>query len=44
MTHSGLTPADKLLGGITDDLVRLSIGIEHSDDLIWDLQQALDQV
>jgi methionine-gamma-lyase len=43
MTHSGLTPADKLLGGITDDLVRLSIGIEHSDDLIWDLQQALDQ-
>ncbi|QYM78322.1 PLP-dependent transferase [Horticoccus luteus] len=44
MTHSGLTPADKQLGGITDDLVRLSIGIEHPDDLIWDLTQALDAV
>jgi len=41
MTHSGLTPADKLLGEVTDDLVRLSIGIEHVDDLIWDLDQAL---
>ncbi len=44
MTHSGLAPADKLLGGVTDDLVRLSIGIENHDDLIWDLRQALDQV
>ena len=44
MTHSGLTPADKLLWGVTDDLVRLSIGIENHEDLIWDLRQALDQV
>jgi methionine-gamma-lyase len=44
MTHSGLTPADKLLGGITDDLVRLSIGLENHADLIWDLQQALDRI
>jgi methionine-gamma-lyase len=44
MTHSGLTPEDKLLGEITDDLIRLSIGIEHADDLIWDLDQALAQV
>lgn len=44
MTHSGLTPEDKQLGGVTDNLVRLSIGIEHHADLIWDLQQALDQV
>ncbi|MBI5693129.1 MAG: aminotransferase class I/II-fold pyridoxal phosphate-dependent enzyme [Verrucomicrobia bacterium] len=44
MTHSGLTAEDKLLGGVTDDLVRLSIGIEHPDDLIWDLQQALEHV
>jgi methionine-gamma-lyase len=44
MTHSGLAPEDKLLGGVTDDLVRLSIGIEHHDDLIWDLRQALEQV
>jgi len=44
MTHSGLTPEDKLLGEITEDLIRLSIGIEHADDLIWDLDQALAQV
>lgn len=44
MTHSGLTAEDKLLGGITDNLVRLSIGIEHADDLVWDLEQALAQV
>jgi methionine-gamma-lyase len=44
MTHSGLAPADKQLGEITDDLVRLSIGVEHADDLIWDLEQALAQV
>jgi len=43
MTHSGLTPADRLQWGITDDLVRLSIGLEHPDDLIWDLGQALDR-
>jgi methionine-gamma-lyase len=44
MTHSGLTAEDKLLWGVTDDLVRLSIGIENHEDLIWDLKQALDQV
>jgi methionine-gamma-lyase len=44
MTHSGLTPEDKRQWGITDDLVRLSIGIENHEDLIWDLRQALDQV
>lgn len=43
MTHSGLTPEDKLHWGITDALVRLSIGIENHEDLIWDLQQALEQ-
>ena len=41
MTHSGLTPEDKAHWGISDDLVRLSIGIEHHEDLIWDLEQAL---
>ena len=42
MTHSGLTPEDKRFGGVTDDLVRLSIGIENAEDLIWDLKQALE--
>ena len=44
MTHSGLSPEAKLASGVTDDLVRISIGIENSDDLIWDLGQALDQL
>ena len=44
MTHSGLTPDDRRSSGITDDLVRLSLGLENHEDLIWDLSQALDQV
>lgn len=44
MTHSGLSPEAKLASGVSDDLVRISIGIENADDLIWDLGQALEQV
>jgi methionine-gamma-lyase len=44
MTHSGLSPEAKKSSGVSDDLVRISIGIENADDLIWDLKQALDQV
>ena len=44
MTHSGLSPEAKKSSGVSDDLVRISIGIENADDLIWDLQQALDHV
>ncbi len=42
MTHASI-PADKRLEvGITDDLVRLSVGVEDIDDLIEDLKQALE--
>jgi O-acetylhomoserine (thiol)-lyase len=41
-THRQLTPADLELAGITPDMVRLSVGLEHPDDLIEDLDQALD--
>lgn len=41
MSHEGLTPEERAERGITDNLVRLSIGIEHVDDLIEDLEQAL---
>ncbi len=44
MTHAGMTPQDRLEGGITDGLVRYSVGIENVDDLIADLQQALDRI
>ena len=40
-THRQLTPDDLKLAGITPDMVRLSIGLEHPDDLIEDLDQAL---
>lgn len=38
------TPAERLALGITPGLVRISIGLEHADDLQADLQQALDRV
>jgi O-acetylhomoserine (thiol)-lyase len=40
-THRQLTPDDLKLAGITSDMVRLSVGLEHPDDLIEDLDQAL---
>jgi O-succinylhomoserine sulfhydrylase len=41
-THSKLKPEERLAVGITDGLVRLSIGLEHIDDIWEDIQQALD--
>jgi O-acetylhomoserine (thiol)-lyase len=43
-THSQLTPEEQLQTGVTDGYVRLSLGIEHEDDVIADLKQALDKV
>ena len=40
-THSQLSPADQLASGVTPGYVRLSVGIEHIDDIIADLHQAL---
>ena len=40
-THSQLSPADQLAAGVTPGYVRLSIGIEHIDDILADLEQAL---
>lgn len=42
MTHASIPEEKRKEVGITDDLVRLSVGIEDIDDLILDLQQALD--
>jgi methionine-gamma-lyase len=44
MTHAGVPDVDKKRYGITDGLVRVSIGVEHPDDLILDLEQALATV
>ena len=40
-THSQLTPEEQLAAGVTPGYVRLSIGIEHPDDIISDIKQAL---
>ena len=40
-THSQMSDQQQAAGGITPDLVRLSIGIEHIDDILADLDQAL---
>jgi O-acetylhomoserine (thiol)-lyase len=42
-THSQLTPEEQLQTGVTDGYVRLSLGIEHPDDILADLKQALDK-
>jgi len=44
MTHSDLTPESQRVMGINPALVRLSVGIEHADDIIADLDQALGQI
>jgi O-acetylhomoserine (thiol)-lyase len=41
-THSQLSAEDRALTGVSDGYVRLSIGIEHIDDILADLEQALD--
>jgi len=42
-THSQLSAEDQLASGVTPGYVRLSIGIEHIDDIIADLAQALEK-
>lgn len=41
-THSKIPEQDRLKAGITDNLIRISIGLENANDIIADLQQALD--
>ena len=40
-THSQLRPDEQVSTGVTPDLIRLSVGLEHIDDLLADLEQAL---
>lgn len=40
-THSQLNPDEQIIAGVTPDFVRLSIGLEDIDDILWDLDQAL---
>ena len=40
--HRQLTPKQKALAGVSEDLIRISVGIEHIDDIIQDVKQAID--
>lgn len=44
MTHATLSPEERLKAGVTDGLIRLSVGIEDVDELIADIAQALDRI
>jgi cystathionine beta-lyase/cystathionine gamma-synthase len=44
MTHAGMSREHREESGISDGLVRLAVGIEHVDDLIADLEQALGRI
>jgi len=41
-THRQMSPEEQRQAGVVPEMIRLSIGIEHSDDIIADLKQALD--
>ena len=43
-THYALSPEERAAGGITPATLRLSVGIEHDDDLIADITRALEAV
>jgi cystathionine beta-lyase/cystathionine gamma-synthase len=43
-SHSGMTPEDRRALGITDGLIRMSVGIENTDDIIEDFTQALSTI
>jgi methionine-gamma-lyase len=40
MTHSTYTKEDRTAAGIPDGLIRISVGIEHADDIIKDLENS----
>ncbi len=44
MTHAGVDPEHRERMNITDKLIRLSIGVENANDIIWDIEQALKSI
>ncbi|HEY8370610.1 MAG TPA: PLP-dependent transferase, partial [Thermodesulfobacteriota bacterium] len=40
-THSQLSEEDLVKAGVSPDMIRLSVGLEDVDDIIWDLEQAI---
>jgi cystathionine beta-lyase/cystathionine gamma-synthase len=44
MTHASIPKEERMRSGFVDSLIRLSVGIEDSEDLLEDLEQALEKV
>lgn len=44
MTHGGIPKAERESNGVYDDLIRVSVGIEETDDLLDDIKQALEKI
>eukprot|EP01032_Pedospumella_encystans_P015081 gene15081-17281_t len=42
-THRQLDDAQQLAAGVSPDMVRISVGLENLDDILWDIDQALDK-
>jgi O-acetylhomoserine (thiol)-lyase len=42
-THRQLDAAQQLAAGVRPDMVRISVGLEHIDDILWDIDQALER-
>jgi O-acetylhomoserine (thiol)-lyase len=40
-THRQLSPEQQRAAGVTPEMVRISVGLEHIDDILWDVDQAL---
>jgi O-acetylhomoserine (thiol)-lyase len=42
-THRQLDEAEQRAAGVSPEMIRLSVGLESLDDILWDLDQALEQ-
>jgi O-acetylhomoserine (thiol)-lyase len=42
-THRQLTEEEQLTAGVSPDMIRLSVGLETLDDILWDIDQALSK-
>jgi O-acetylhomoserine (thiol)-lyase len=40
-THRQLTEEEQITAGVSSDMIRLSVGLETLDDILWDIDQAL---
>jgi O-acetylhomoserine (thiol)-lyase len=40
-THRQLDAAQQMAAGVLPDMIRISVGLEHIDDILWDIDQAL---